>query len=103
MTWEYRCVKFPTPSDFRLDIPFKTQYADLPSKHTDLLNELGADGWEWFHANGDLFYFRREVKEQDYSHLTLHAWAERMNEGNESRTVEETEQTLAEFIRMQDR
>ncbi len=62
MKWEYRCVKFPFPWDFTNTLPFKDQYADLPAKHTDLLNELGAEGWEWMHAERDLFYFRRRAK-----------------------------------------
>lgn len=79
MTWEYRCVKFPFPDDFSLSLPFKQQYADLPVLHTELLNELGADGWEWFHTDRDLFYFRRKAK------LTA------------------AEQVLAESIQRQDR
>lgn len=62
MTWEYRCIKFPTPDDFSNALPYKRQYLDLPGKHTDLLNELGTDGWEWIHTEKDLFYFRRRVK-----------------------------------------
>lgn len=62
MTWEYRCVKFPFPDDFSNALPYKQQYLDLPGRHTDLLNELGAEGWEWMHAERDLFYFRREAE-----------------------------------------
>ena len=78
MTWEYRCLYFPGPDDFSLSLPFKQQYADLPSKHTDLLNELGADGWEWFYTNHsqNLWYFRRRkpISKEELERIVHEAW-----------------------------
>ena len=61
--WEYRIEFCKMPSGFvdRLE----KEWTELQANHSEVMNKLGSEGWEYFMNIGPLFYFKRPIKKPD--------------------------------------
>lgn len=63
--WEYMAVRFEEPPGDESALELESGKAQLVGNWTDMLDELGGDGWELVATQADVWIFKRPAAEEE--------------------------------------